>query len=122
MNYQVARTLVVSGACVALLLLVWKQSRLGRLKLAYALGWAGLVGTGLLAPFLLMFSKPVAKWLMVAESTLLVLIASTFLLLITIQLSISVSGLSRQIEEISLRVAEVESAETKKAQSVSSEA
>lgn len=105
-----------------LLVLVWKQSRLGRLKLAYALGWTGLIGIGLLSPFLLVFSKPVARWLMVAESTLLVLLASTFLLLITIQLSISVSGLSKQIEEISLRVAEAESSEIVRDRSDSSDA
>ena len=101
------------GVSCLLLLLVWKQARLGRLKLAYALGWTALIGTGLLAPFLLVFSKPIANWLMIAESTLLVLVASTLLLSITIQLSISVSGLSKQIEEISLRIAEVESVETK---------
>lgn len=91
-----------------LLYSVRKLSRLGRLKFAYALGW-GIIGVlGLLAPIGAVLIERLAVSLDLPVGTLIVFVGAVFLVSLSMQLSVSVSGLSRQIEEISARVAEID--------------
>jgi len=107
-----SRSLTV-GILLALLSLgllysVRKLSHLGRLKFAYALGW-GVIGIlGLLAPVAAVAIDWFAQSLRVPIGTLLVFVGIIFLVSLSMQLSISVSGLSRQLEKVSERVAELE--------------
>lgn len=95
-------------ASVGLLYSVRKLARLARLKFAYSLGW-GVIGIlGLLAPIGAVLIERLAQSLDVPVSTLLIFVGAVFLVSLSMQLSISVSGLSRQIEEISSRVAEID--------------
>lgn len=93
---------------LALLYSVRKLSHLGRLKFAYSLGW-GVIGLlGLLAPVAAVAIDWFSQSLEIPIGTLLVFVGIIFLVSLSMQLSISVSGLSRQVEKVSERVAELE--------------
>lgn len=93
---------------LGLLYSVRKLSHLGRLKFAYALGW-GVIGIlGLLSSAAALAINWFAQSLEIPFGTLVVFIGIIFLVSLSMQLSISVSGLSRQLEKVSERVAELE--------------
>jgi len=100
--------LLTSLAGLMLLSLVRRLSRLGRLKFAYAVGW-GLVGLlSLLAPAAAVFFGWIEQSIDVPLDIMLPFIGMIFLISVSMQLSISVSGHSRQIESMAARVAELE--------------
>ena len=100
--------LLTSLAGLMLLSLVRRLSRLGRLKFAYAVGW-GLVGLlSLLAPAAAVFFGWIAQSIDVPLDIMLPFIGMIFLISVSMQLSISVSGHSRQLESMAARVAELE--------------
>lgn len=108
MNATLWLGMLTAGAGFFLLFSVRRLSRLGRLKFAYALGW-GLIGLlGLLAPVVTI----AIDWLLqsrdVPIDTLLLFIGIVFFIILLMQLSISVSGLSRQLMAVAERVAELE--------------
>lgn len=91
-----------------LLLSVRRLSRLGLLKFAYALGW-GIIGLfGFLAPAVAVAIDRLAQSFDVPVSTLLLFVGIVFLIALSMQLSISVSGLSRQLVAVAERISELE--------------
>lgn len=95
-------------ASLALLYSVRRLSRLGRLKFAYSLGWV-VVGitalmTSILAEVLRFFAQDIERPIQV----LLSFGGVMFFLSLLMQLSISVSGLSKQNEQIAESFAKLE--------------
>ena len=70
------------------------------LSLRYTLGWLVLAALGLLAASLTGLVEPAARYLGVTPTAFFAMATSIVLLAIAVQLSISVSGLQRQVRRL----------------------
>jgi Zn-dependent protease with chaperone function len=99
-NLGVQAALVALGG-VGMFLVVFELSRRGLLSLRYALGWMGvsvlLVGAGVL----LVLVGGLSESLPFTPTGLLAAVGLAFVLLITLQLSISLSGQQEAIRQLS---------------------
>lgn len=75
-------------------------ARRGLLRLRYALGWLAVAGCIAALAFLATTIKPLASYLGFTPTGLLLVIASGILLLITLQLSIAVSGVRDDLQTV----------------------
>ena len=92
--------LVIALGGVGLALLVIFIARKHLLTLRYTVGWVVLAAVLTLSALLSRFVEPLAKSVGMTATGVLLVLASGTLLLICIQLSISVSGLSSQLREL----------------------
>lgn len=90
---------------LALLVAVVRLSRQSRLSFRYTMGWIAIASVGILGALLIPLAAPIAERLSLTPIALLVLIASLFFLAITIQLSISISGLQQQNQTLAEEIA-----------------
>jgi hypothetical protein len=101
---QVLQIAVVS---ILFLILIVSLSRKGRLSFRYSLGWFAVFAIAALGGVLVPIVDPIASLLRVSVLAVVVGVVVCLLLLICIQLSISISGLQRQLrslaEDIALR-------------------
>jgi hypothetical protein len=97
--------LIAAATGIALLVAVVQLSRNGRLSFRYTMGWLGVAGIGVLSGLFVPVVEPVAEALGLSAAALLGLAALIFVTLIAIQLSISISGLQRQIRSMAEEVA-----------------
>ena len=99
-NLGVQAALVALGG-IGMFLVVFELSRRGLLSLRYALGWMGvsvlLVGAGVL----LVLIGGLSESLPFTPTGLLAAVGLAFVLLITLQLSISLSGQQEAIRQLS---------------------
>jgi uncharacterized protein DUF2304 len=93
--------LEVAIAGGALLFAVVWLTRRGLLSLRYGLGWIAVAGLVLASSALLGLVGAVARSLHVTPTGLLLGASSSFLLLLALQLSISVSGLQDAVRDLS---------------------
>jgi len=96
----VKQELVIALGGVGLALLVLFIARKHLLTLRYTVGWVVLAVVLTLSALLSRFVEPLAKSVGMTATGVLLVLASGTLLLICIQLSISVSGLSSQLREL----------------------
>ena len=75
-------------------------ARRGLLRLRYALGWLALSGCVVAVALLVRALRPLAGAFGVSPTGLLLLLASGVLLVITLQLSIAVSGLRDDVQTV----------------------
>jgi hypothetical protein len=99
-NLAVQLTLVAAGG-VAMFALVFWFSRRRLLSLRYALGWMAVSALLLVAAIVLALVGGVSESLPFTPTGLLSAMGISFLLLITLQLSISLSGHQEAIRELS---------------------
>jgi hypothetical protein len=99
-NLAVQLSLVAAGG-VAMFALVFWLSRRQLLSLRYALGWMGVSALLIVAALLLALVGGVSDTLPLTPTGLLSAMGIGFLLLITLQLSISLSGHVEAIRELS---------------------
>jgi Uncharacterized conserved protein (DUF2304) len=99
-NLAVQLTLVAAGG-VAMFALVFWFSRRRLLSLRYALGWMAVSALLLVAALALALVGGVSESLPFTPTGLLSAMGISFLLLITLQLSISLSGHQEAIRELS---------------------
>ena len=92
--------LVIALGGIALALLVLFIARKHLLSLRYTVGWVVLGVVVTLSAVLSPFVEPLANAVGMTATGVLLALASGTLLLICIQLSISVSGLSSQLREL----------------------
>ena len=92
--------LVIALGGIALALLVLFIARKHLLSLRYTVGWVVLGVVVTLSAVLSPFVEPLANAVGMTATGVLLALASRTLLLICIQLSISVSGLSSQLREL----------------------
>jgi hypothetical protein len=99
-NTAVQEILIAAGG-VAMFALVFWFSRRRKLSLRYALGWMAVSALLLVAAFVLALVGGVSHSLPFTPTGLLSATGIGFLLLITLQLSISLSGHQEAIRELS---------------------
>ena len=90
---------------IALVALVFAGAilRLSRRQLVsfrYTIGWLALCCVALLAGFLIPVVGPIARWMRIDEFTFVAAVAVVLLIIVCIQLSISISGLQRQVQKL----------------------
>jgi len=90
---------------LAVMVVVVALSRRGQLSFRYTIGWIAIASIGILGVFLLPLAAPIAGKLTISPAALLALVAFVFFLAITIQLSISISGLQKQNRTLTEEIA-----------------
>jgi len=101
--------LIAAIAGVLLILIVIRLSRLGKLSFRYTMGWIGVASIGVLAGLFIPATTPIAEGLGLSAAALLGLAALIFVTVIAIQLSISISGLQRQVRDLAEEIARLRS-------------
>ena len=101
MSNLAIQSLVLAGGAVAMFLIVFALSRRGLLSLRYALGWMAVSALLLLAAIGIALIGGIGKTLPFTPTGLITAVGLGFLLLITLQLSISLSGHQEAIRELS---------------------
>jgi hypothetical protein len=99
---QVLQIAVVS---ILFLILIVSLSRKGRLSFRYSLGWFAVFAIAALGGVLVPIVEPIASLLHVSVLAVVVGVVVCLILLICIQLSISISGLQRQVKTLAQEVA-----------------
>lgn len=79
---------------------IWRLARRQLLTLRYTLGWLAIALLGVLASVLTTVVQPVARLVGVTPPVLFAMATSLILLAISVQLSISLSGLQRQVRAL----------------------
>jgi hypothetical protein len=91
---------VAAGGAALLFVVVWLTRR-GLLSLRYGLGWITVAFLALAGSAFLGLVGPLARSLHITPTGLILGASSSFLLLLTLQLSISVSGLQDAVRDLS---------------------
>jgi len=99
------QVLVAFTAGLVLLGSVTYLSRRGRLSFRYSFGWILVAGTGIVGGTFAPFARPVAELLGVSTAALLTYLVLLFTILISVQLSISISGIQKQIRQLAEEIA-----------------
>jgi hypothetical protein len=95
------QSLVVGGGAVAMFSIVFALSRRGLLSLRYALGWMAVSTLLVIVAIVIALVGGIGKSLPFTPTGLIAVVGLGFLLLITLQLSISLSGHQEAIRELS---------------------
>lgn len=80
-----------------ILLVVVRLSRKGHLSFRYTLGWIGVASVGILSGLVAPAAKPLARALGLSPAEFLMSSSLIFLIFLSIQLSISISGMQKHI-------------------------
>lgn len=88
-----------------LVVVVVRLSRRGQLTFRYTIGWILVGSIGILGGLMAPLAEPVAETLGLSAAALLALIALIFFVLISVQLSISISGLQKQNRTLAEEIA-----------------
>jgi len=100
MSQQTAQGVEIAVVAVAFALLVIQLSRTQKISFRYTIGWLLLCAIGLFASLLIPVTSPLAGFLQIDVLTLIAAGSIVVLLAICIQLSISISGLQRQLQRM----------------------
>jgi hypothetical protein len=95
------QSLLVAGGAVVMFGVVFALSRSGLLSLRYALGWMAVSALLVLAAVVIALVGGIGKSLPFTPTGLIAVVGLGFLLAITLQLSISLSGHQEAIRELS---------------------
>jgi hypothetical protein len=93
--------LLVAGGAVAMFSIVFALSRRGLLSLRYALGWMAVSTLLVFVAIVIALVGGIGKSLPFTPTGLIAVVGLGFLLMITLQLSISLSGHQEAIRELS---------------------
>lgn len=77
----------------------------GKLSMRYALGWTLIAGLFLFFPILIMFGNAASRHVAIQPSIIYLGLPVLVLLLICVQLTISISGLSNRIQDLAESIA-----------------
>jgi hypothetical protein len=80
--------------------MVIRLSRRGQLSFRYTVGWIGVASVGILAGLLVPLAESVALALGLSAAALVAVVGVLFFVAISIQLSISISGLQKQVRTL----------------------
>jgi hypothetical protein len=97
--------LIAAIAGIAVIFVVARLFRRGQLSFRYTIGWMVVASLGVLAGLFIPIAEPLADVLGLSAAALLGLAALVFVTALSIQLSISISGLQRQIRTLTEEVA-----------------
>ena len=99
--------LLAAIAGIAVIVVVARLFRRGQLSFRYTIGWMMIASLGVLAGLFIPVAEPVADILGVSAAALLGLAALVFITALSIQLSISISGLQRQNNKLAEELARI---------------
>jgi hypothetical protein len=105
MSDVVRQGLLVAGLSLVFLVGIVALAKRRLLSFRYTLGWLALAGVGLLAAILTGLVQPIADALGITPTSVFAISATSILLMIAVQLSISVSGLQGQVRQLAEAVA-----------------
>jgi hypothetical protein len=105
MTQEQVQALQIAIAAVGYLVVVLRLARKGAISFRYSMGWLGLFSILLLVTAAIPVMRPVASFLRVAPFTVVGGGAALVLVGICLQLSISISGLQRQIHRLNEEIA-----------------
>lgn len=105
MSFAVRQTLVAAILGTLILISVVSVSRRGLLSFRYTIGWTLVASLGILSGVFVWAVDPVAGSLGLSAAALLGVLAFLFVTLIAIQLSISISGLQKQLRTMAEDIA-----------------
>lgn len=105
MTSSATQAIVAALTGLALLVAVVHLCRRGRLSFRYTLGWMAVASLGILGILLFPLAAPLADRLAISPAALLTLTALVLFLAITVQLSISITGLQNQKRKLTEEVA-----------------
>lgn len=108
MSLAVRQMLIAGVVGLLVVIVVVRLSRRGQLSFRYTIGWIGVASFGILAGLFVPVVEPVAKALSLSAAALIGLGALVFITAIAIQLSISISGLQRQVQSLTEEVARLD--------------
>jgi hypothetical protein len=100
-SHVTTQSFIVAGGAIGMFFIVFTLSRRGQLSLRYALGWMGVSAALLLGALGLALVGGVSDSLPLTPTGLLAGAGIASVLLITLQLSISLSGHHEAIRELS---------------------
>ena len=107
MSQSTAQVLVAGIFCVGFVAVIFGLARRDRLSFQYTMGWLSLFTLGIVAIIALPATNRISRWLRVTPAALLALCGLILLLMICIQLSISISGLQKQVRRLAEEVAKL---------------
>lgn len=102
---QTTQAILAAGLGCLVLVVVVILSRKKRLSFRYAVGWLSISILGIFSSYLVRFSESVSAALGLSPSGFFGVVAMSFLVIITIQLSVSISGLQRQNRKLAEELA-----------------
>lgn len=105
MSQQSAQLLELVLISVVFVLIILRLARRRLISFRYAVGWLTLGVFVLIAGLLIPAASPLARFLQVGEFTIVAAAATAILLAVCVQLSISISGLQRQVQRLSEDIA-----------------
>jgi len=105
MTQEQVQALQIGIAAIVYLLIVLRLARRGAISFKYSMGWLGLFAALLVVTLAIPVTRPLASFLRVAPFTVVGGGAMLVLIGICIQLSISISGLQRQIHRLNEEIA-----------------
>ncbi len=105
MSRQAAQILQIALIAVLVGVLILNLSRRRLITFSYTVGWLSLCGVALLGSLLVPVVEPISRFLKVEPFTVVGGSAVLILLAICIQLTVSISGLQRQLNEVNEVVA-----------------
>jgi len=100
MSSNTIQIVVAALLSVVFVLAVYRLGRNQKLSFRFTVGWMALGLLGILAGLLIPVAEPIAEKLQVAPSTLLGGGAVVLLVVLSVQLSISISGLQEQVRRL----------------------
>ena len=105
MTQEQVQAFQIGIAAIVYLLIVLRLARRGAISFKYSMGWLGLFAALLGVTLAIPVMRPLASFLRVAPFTVVGGGAMLVLIGICIQLSISISGLQRQIHRLNEEIA-----------------
>ncbi len=94
-----------SVSSLILVFIIYKISKRQLLSFRYTIGWLLFAGLGVTSGALIPMAQPISNLIKVTPTALLSIIAALILTMICIQLSVSISGLQRQIRRLTEEIA-----------------
>lgn len=105
MTSSTTQMLLAALLGIVVVIIVIRLARRGMLSFRYTIGWIAVASTGILAGFFVPLVGPVASTLGLSAAALIAIIALLFFVVISIQLSISISGLQQQVRTLTEELA-----------------
>ena len=100
MSQQVAQAIEIAVAALIFAVVIIRLSRQQSISFRYTVGWLVLCGISMFAGLLIPIIKPLASRLQLDAFTLVGASAIIVLLALCIQLSISISGMQKQLQQL----------------------
>ncbi len=100
MSSGASQALLIASGGLLYALVVVLLSRRRLISLRYTIGWLGIAGLGILGALLTPLIQPFAETFGMSPTGVLLAVATVLLLTITLQLSISVSGLQAALRDV----------------------